>query len=854
MKENTKKSRTKKEKAPVVDPPVAKSKGKAKGKDTTVDPPMAKSTGKAKDNIVDRPVAKSTEKAKGKDITVDPPKARSTAKGKDIIVIDSNENTGAQPPESFTGIRKRRPKTKAAGLPAISSALRHARKYMRPGDALKVMFKLNQKGGIDCPGCAWPDPDDDRSRLGEYCENGIKAIAEEAQRKSIGADFFAQHSIAELQQLSDFELGKKGRLAEPLVLRAGADHYTPISWEAAFQLIASELNALKSANEAIFYTSGRTSNEAAFLYQLFVRAFGTNNLPDCSNMCHESSGKALSTTLGMGKGSVTLEDFDHADLVIILGQNPGTNHPRMLSALERCKEKGGQIIAINPLKEAGLTNFVNPQRPAKILKGGTKLADLYLQVKINGDVALLKAIMSMLLFQEKQELGDIFDMEFITNHTDGYEAFAKHLQQFDFRDLEEACGIPRGQIRKAARMIKKSKRIIACWAMGLTQHENAVDNIREVINLLLLKGSIGIQGGGTCPVRGHSNVQGDRTMGIWETPKKEFLDKQEEVVGIKMPRKEGFATVEAIQAMYHQKAKVFFAMGGNFLSATPDTEVTAQALRNCNLTVQVSTKLNRSHLVHGKQALILPCLGRTDRDEQESGEQFVSTENSMSVVQMSKGILEPCSDALLSEPAIVTGLAKATLGNKSKIDWENLLSNYDNIRDLIEKVIPGFENYNERVREPGGFYLPNPNREQKFSTEDGKAHFSLTELPNIPLKSDQYLMMTIRTHDQFNTTIYGLDDRYRGIYNERRVILMNRADMEAANLKAGELLDLISEYDGQQRVARKFIAVAYDIPSQCVATYFPEANVLIPVNKFARESKTPISKSVVIRVRKHEEA
>ena len=794
---------------------------------------------------------KKSRAKKTKTTIIDTPLAES--KGSDIIVVASTEHTGAQPPETLTGIRKRRPQTKAGGLPAIGSALKHARKYMRIADARKTMFRLNQKGGIDCPGCAWPDPDDDRSRLGEYCENGIKAIAEEAQRQSIGADFFAQHPISELQQLSDFELGKKGRIAEPMILRAGSDRYSPIPWNEAFQLIGRELNALQSPDEAVFYTSGRTSNEAAFLYQLFVREFGTNNLPDCSNMCHESSGKALSSTLGIGKGSVTLDDFDHADLVIILGQNPGTNHPRMLTALERCKEKGGKILAINPLKEAGLTNFVNPQRPLKILRGGTKLADLYLQVKINGDVALLKAIMSMLLFQEKQELGDIFDMEFITTRTKGYEDFAKHLQQFDFRDLEEACGIPRGQIRKAARMIKKSKRIIACWAMGLTQHENGVDNIREVINLLLLKGSIGIQGGGTCPVRGHSNVQGDRTMGIWEAPEKEFLDKLEEVFGFKVPRKHGFSTVDAIQAMYRKQAKVFFGLGGNFISATPDTEITAQALRNCNLTVHVSTKLNRSHLVHGKQALILPCLGRTDLDDQESGEQFVTTENSMGVVQMSKGILEPCSEALLSEPAIVAGLAKATLGSRTKVDWTQLINNYDDIRALIEKVIPGFENYNERVREPGGFYLPNPNRKQEFSTADGKAHFSLNKLPKIQLASNQYLMMTIRTHDQFNTTIYGLDDRYRGIYHERRVILMNPEDLEAAQLKSGDQLDLISEYDGQKRIAHKFIAVAYDIPRQCVATYFPEANVLIPVNHFARESKTPISKSVVIKVKKVEE-
>jgi molybdopterin-dependent oxidoreductase alpha subunit len=774
------------------------------------------------------------------------------AKSKEIIVVSSTENTGAQPPYTFSKLKVRKPKEKAGGMPAIRSSLKHARKYMGVVNSSKTMFKLNQKGGIDCPGCAWPDPDDDRSKLGEYCENGIKAIAEEAQKNSIGADFFALNSVAELQQLSDFELGKQGRLAQPMILRPGATHYKPIDWHEAFQLIGQELNSLASPDEAVFYTSGRTSNEAAFLYQLLVRQFGTNNLPDCSNMCHESSGKALNTTLGMGKGSVTLEDFDHADLVIILGQNPGTNHPRMLSALERCKERGGKILVINPLKEAGLLHFVNPQRMGKMLKGGTKLADLYLQVKINGDVHLLKAIMALLLHEEKLEMGGVFDMDFIMDKTSGYVNFVKDLLKYDFNDLQDGTGLKRAEIKKAAQLIKKSNNIIACWAMGLTQHENAVDNIREVVNLLLLKGSIGRPGAGTCPVRGHSNVQGDRTMGIWEEPKPEFLDKLDEVFGFQSPRKPGFSTVEAIEAMYRGQAKVFLGMGGNFLSATPDTEITAQALRKCQLTVHVSTKLNRSHLVHGQTALILPCLGRTDQDWQDSGEQFVSTENSMGVVQMSKGSLRPCSNELLSEPAIVAGLAKATLGKKTDLDWDSLIANYDNIRALIEKVIPGFENYNERVREPGGFYLPNPNRQQEFATKDKKAHFTITKLPKNKLAADEFLMMTIRTHDQFNTTIYGMNDRYRGIYNERRVVLMHPKDLDEAGFYPQQIVDIVSNYDQQERVARQFMVLPYNIPRQCLATYFPEANVVIPYNHVARESKTPISKSVVVTLRKAE--
>jgi molybdopterin-dependent oxidoreductase alpha subunit len=747
-------------------------------------------------------------------------------------------------------IRIKAPQTKAGGVPAVRSALSHTRKYMDSGAARKTLFQLNQFGGIDCPGCAWPDPDDERSKLGEYCENGAKAIAEEASKQSIGAAFFAQHSVKDLLQWSDFKLGKEGRLAEPLILRKGATHYESIAWEAAFERIGQQLNALGHPDEAIFYTSGRTSNEAAFLYQLFVRQFGTNNMPDCSNMCHDSSGKALDATLGIVKGSVTLTDFYEAEVVIVMGQNPGTNHPRMLSALERCKENGGEIITINPLPEAGMQTFVHPQKPGKILSGGTKLTDLFLQVKINGDVALLKALMLLLFAEEKKAPGAIFDFEFIQEKTQGYEVFIKELIKHDFNELVEACGVPRDQIKKAADLLRRKNKIIVCWAMGLTQHENGIANIQEVVNLLLLKGSIGKPGAGTCPVRGHSNVQGDRTVGINEAPSEAFLDKLGSTFNFQAPRKHGYSVVDAIKAMYEEKAKVFIALGGNFLSASPDTNYTAQALRNCALTVHVSTKLNRSHLVHGEEALILPCLGRTNIDEQASGPQLVSVENAMGVVHSSEGVLPAFSEQLKSEPAIVAGMAKASLKNKSTADWDHLVANYDHVRDAIEQVIPGFENYNQRVRERGGFYLPNGAREQNFATTSGKAHFTVNKVPQTTLEEGEYIMMTIRSHDQFNTTIYGLNDRYRGIYNGRRIVMMNKEDMKAVALKQGDLVDLVGRYQGQIRRAPHFMVVPYPIPSRCVATYFPEANVLVPIDAHEKTSKTPASKKVIIRIEK----
>lgn len=747
----------------------------------------------------------------------------------------------------FTGLILKEPKEKAVGLPAIISSVKQAAKYMDPIEAFKLSLEINQKGGFDCPGCAWPDPDDDRSALGEYCENGIKAIAEEATKMSVTNDFFAEHSLTDISKLSDFKIGKLGRLTHPMMLREGATHYELISWKDAFDVIAKELNALCSPNEAIFYTSGRTSNEAAYLYQLFIRAYGTNNLPDCSNMCHESSGVALSHTVGIGKGSVTLNDLHAAEVIMIMGQNPGTNHPRMLSALEKCKVNGGKIITVNPLPEAGLLNFTDPQSPFKMMKGGTSLTDIFAPVKVNGDVAFLKAIMLLLVAMEDTNPGSILDWDFIREHTHGFKDFLTELKKEDIANCIVESGVDEETITQVAQLMADNDKIIICWAMGLTQQKNGVGNIQEVVNLLLMRGAIGKVGAGTCPVRGHSNVQGDRTMGIWEAPKDAFLDKLEEVHGIKAPREHGYHVVSAIDAMRTGKGKVFIAMGGNFLSATPDTHYTAAALQNTNLTVQISTKLNRSHLVTGKQALILPCLGRTDKDIQASGEQFISCENSMGVVQSSQGILTPPSKHLKSEIAIVAEMASATL-KESKINWAEMAGNYDTIREVIQATIPGFKNYNERVRRPGGFYLPNGARVRIWDTATGKANFTTNTIPHNKLNAGEYIMMTLRSHDQYNTTLYGLDDRYRGIYSERRIVMMNIKDMKLRGWKEKQVVNLFSEFNGIIREALNFLIVPYPIPEGNVATYFPEANPLVPIDSFADKSFTPTSKFVKITI------
>ena len=755
----------------------------------------------------------------------------------------------AQPPPEFTGLKVKKPKTTAAGIPAVMSSMTYALRETGPIRGAKLLLDMNQKDGFDCTSCAWPDPDEERS-VAEFCENGAKAVLDEGTRHRVTPEFFKKHSVAELSERSDYWLNHQGRITEPMILREGATHYEPIGWTEAFAKLGAELNALSSPDEAIFYTSGRASNEAAFLYQLFVRQYGTNNMPDCSNMCHESSGTALSETLGLGKGSVTLEDFYYTDLFIIIGQNPGTNHPRMMSALERGKRNGAKLIAVNPLPEAGLLNFKNPQdylHPTQALRQETHLADLFVPVRIGGDVPLLKGVMKELLEEEDKRPGEVFDHTFIAENTEGFDDFVQDLRAEDWDKIVFESGIGRTQLREVAEMVMASERIIICWAMGLTQHTNAVGSIQEIVNLLLLKGSIGKPGAGTCPVRGHSNVQGDRTMGVWERPQKPFLDALQKEFNFDPPREHGYDTVEAIKAMHEGKAKVFLALGGNFLSATPDTEYTAEALQTCTLTAHISTKLNRAHLVHGKEALILPCLGRTEADQQAAGPQFVTVENSMGVVHDSQGMLKPASEHLESEVAILAGVAKATLGGRSNINWDALKDDYDRIREHISHVIPGCENYNEKVR-GAGFYLPNGPREGVFTTDTEKAKFTVHPIPERTLEDGQFVMMTIRTHDQFNTVVYGLDDRYRGIKNERRVILMNPDDMAEAGIDEGDVLDLTSHFNGEERVAERFIAVPYPIPNRCTATYFPEGNVLVPIGSVAEKSNTPVSKYVVITV------
>jgi len=713
--------------------------------------------------------------------------------------------------------------------------------------SFKVLNQLNQKEGVDCPGCAWPDPKK-RSRLGEYCENGVKAIAEEAMTARANPEFFKQHSVAQMLDQSDYWLGQQGRLTHPMVIRPGGTHYEAISWDDANALIGQSLKALNHPNDAAFYTSGRTSNEAAFLYQLFVRMYGTNNLPDCSNMCHESSGVGLSRTVGIGKGSTTLEDLDLAEVILIFGQNPATNHPRMLTALENAKANGAKVVSINPLKESGLVRFKNPQTFKGIIGGGTVISDHFLQVNINEDVALLKAMM-LKLFQLAESRPEILDAAFIDSKTAGFEEFKASLLENDLATLVARTGVPEEEIDAVVELIANNSKIICCWGMGLTQHVNGVDNIQEIVNLLLMKGSIGKPGAGTCPVRGHSNVQGDRTMGIAERPSKELLDKISENFGFTPPQEDGYSVVDAIKAMYEGKVKVFLGMGGNFLSAAPDTNYTAQGFRNCDLTVHISTKLNRSHLTHGKTALILPSMGRTDKYMKNGKSQFVTVENSMGVVHSSQGVLQPPSEFVMSEPVIVANLAKATL-DQDKVDWDFLVDDYSRIRDLIEKTIAGFDNYNDRVKQPVGFELPNGARTGTFNTPNKKANFTVNQLSENNLESDEFLMMTTRSHDQFNTTIYGLDDRYRGVYNGRMVVFMNESDMQELDLKKGDLVTLYNNYDATERKVEGFSVVPYNIPKRCLGTYFPEANPLVPLSLHARSSHTPASKSVKVKIKK----
>jgi formate dehydrogenase major subunit len=733
----------------------------------------------------------------------------------------------------------------AAGVKAVTVAMGRALGEMGPSRTARTLLRLNQVDGFDCMSCAWPDPDPEHRHQAEFCENGAKAVAEEATKARVTPEFFARHSIADLSTRTDHWLGKQGRLTHPMVRRPGATHYEPIGWHEAFALAADHLNALGSPDEAAFYTSGRASNEAAFVYQLFVRAFGTNNLPDCSNMCHESSGVALIDTIGIGKGSVSLEDMFRAELIVLAGQNPGTNHPRMLSALETAKKRGAKIISINPLREAGLVNFRNPQHARGVVGHGIDLTDLHLPIRLGGDQALFQAIGSLLVEW------DAVDHTFVAAHTDGYAAWRAHVAKVDWDVVDRATGLTRDQIVQTARMIAASGPTVWCWAMGLTQHRNAVATIKEVVNLALARGDIGKPGAGLCPVRGHSNVQGDRTMGIWEKPPAAFLDALQGEFGFSPPRHHGYDTVEAIHAMLDRRVGVFVGLGGNFLHAAPDTSVTAEALRRTALTVQVSTKLNRSHLVTGQTALILPTLGRTERDLQETGPQFVTVEDSMSVVHASRGRLAPASEHLRSEVAIVTGLAEATLGATTTVDWAALRGDYGRIRAHIERVVPGFDNYEARVLTKTGFVLPHPPRDRRaFDTPSGRGQLTVSELELLEVPPGHLVLQTMRSHDQFNTTIYGLSDRYRGIEGGRQVVLLNHRDIKAQGLRDGDHVDIVAHWPGDDvdRRVRNFRVVEYDTPRGTAAAYYPETNPLVPLGSVAEHSNTPTSKSVLVRL------
>ncbi|SEP45960.1 oxidoreductase alpha (molybdopterin) subunit [Amycolatopsis saalfeldensis] len=749
-----------------------------------------------------------------------------------------------------------KPKSWAAGIPGVAVSLARGVEQMGVVRTARTLRLLNQRDGFDCPGCAWPEPrqvDGEKRKLAEFCENGAKAVAEEATKRQVGREFFAAHAVADLAGKTDYWLGQQGRVTEPFVLREGATHYEPISWDDAFGLVADEMTALASPDEAIFYTSGRTSNEAAFLYQLLVRSFGTNNLPDCSNMCHESSGAALTTSTGIGKGSVSLADIHHADLIVVVGQNPGTNHPRMLSALEQSKGNGAKVIAVNPLPEAGLMRFKNPQNVRGVVGEGTPLADEFAQIRLGGDLALFQAVGHLLLAWEEEAPGTIVDRQFVEKSTHGFEDYAKNLRELDWPETERATGLPREQIEHIARMIATSERTIYCWAMGLTQHKHAVPTISEVANLALMRGMIGKPGAGLCPVRGHSNVQGDRTMGVWEKMPEPFMDALDEEFGIKVPREHGWDTVDSIRAMLDGRGKVFFAMGGNFAAATPDSERTEQALRSCSMTVHVSTKLNRSHVVHGRTALILPTLGRTERDVQASGPQFVTVEDSMSQVHASRGRLAPASEHLISEVAIICRLGERLFGAGHAVPWRTFEADYDLIRDRIAAVVKGCQDYNRRVREPDGFVLPHPPRDSRefTGTATGKGTFTVSELEYPQVPAGRLLLQTLRSHDQYNTTIYGLSDRYRGIEDGRRVVFVNPDDLAELGIADGEIVDLVSEWRDGDRRAPQFRAVSYPTARGCAAAYFPEANALVPLDSVAEKSNTPVSKAIVVRLEPH---
>lgn len=739
----------------------------------------------------------------------------------------------------------------AGGWGALRSVAHQLLQHRIALKGARTLLSANQPDGFDCPGCAWPDRQHTSSF--EFCENGVKAVAAEATADRATPERIAEHTVSELRTWTDHDLEALGRLTEPMAYDATTDRYRRIGWDEAFATVARHLQALPSPDEAIFYTSGRTSNEAAFLYQLFVREFGTNNFPDCSNMCHEPSGVGLKASVGVGKGTVTLDDFELVDCLLIFGQNPGTNHPRMLGELRAASRRGARILSFNPMRERGLERFADPQSPLEMLSGGaTPIASDFYQLKVGGDIAVLKGIMKHLLALEA------VDHAFVDEHTTGFEALKADLMAEDWACIEAESGLSCERLLQAAHVIAKADKVIACWGMGITQHQHGVAAVQSIANLLLMRGMVGKPGAGLCPVRGHSNVQGDRTMGIYERPSAAFLDRLRDVYGFEPPRHEGFDTIGAIEAMRDGRASVFFAMGGNFAAATPDTPTTWAALQRCALTVHVATKFNRSHTVHGREALVLPCLGRTEVDQQASGPQHISVEDSMSMVHLSAGINAPASPHLLSEPVIVARLAAATLPN-SRVPWMWLVEDYGRIRDHIAQAFDEFADFNHKVHRPGGFRLRNTASERAWATASGKAEFAVHAIPTDTLvhrarrrerESQVFTLTTVRAHDQYNTTVYGLDDRYRGVFGQRRVVFVNAQDRERHGFAEGAWVDLLGAApDDIERVAPGFKLVDHDIPSGCVAAYYPETNVLVPLDSHAVGARTPASKAIPVRLR-----
>ncbi|ALG30171.1 hypothetical protein AOZ07_15070 [Glutamicibacter halophytocola] len=740
----------------------------------------------------------------------------------------------------------------AAGLKAVMVSMERGFSQAGASRTLRSMLRVNQHGGFDCPGCAWPESITERRKPAEFCENGAKAIAEEASARTVTPEWFAQHSIEDLRDKTEYWLGSQGRITTPMIIHEGESHYQPISWAQAFSTIAEHVNATTS-DRCVFYTSGRTANETAFMYQLLARSLGTNNLPDCSNMCHESSGTALNPTIGIGKGTVSLEDFEHTELIFVVGQNPGTNHPRMLSALADARKRGARVVAINPLPEAGFFGFKDPQTVGGMLGKAEPVASDFLQIKVGGDLALFQAFGHLLLEEEKKNPGSVVDHEFIAQVTDGFDAYRAARATVDWEATEEATGLSREQITEIAQLLIKSKATIICWALGLTQQPHSVPTLKEIINLLLMQGNFGKPGAGACPVRGHSNVQGDRTMGIWEKPTEKLLASIDAEFGISSPRAHGYDSTETLHAFEKDEVDVFVSMGGNFALANSDTEALEAGMQRAKLTVHISTKPNRSHVVHGKTSLILPTLGRTDKDDKHpGGAQFLSVEDSMSVIKSTRGRLTPVSEHLLAEPVIVARMAQAILGEDHPVNWRAMAEDYDVIRDHIEKVLPGFENFNARVREKNGFVLPNPPRDTRsFATDIGKGRFTVSDFEALKAPEGHLILQTMRSHDQYNTTFYGLDDRYRGIKDGRRVILVNPEDLEQTGFKDRDLVDVISTFAGTERRANRFRLVSYPTAKGCVAAYYPEANALVHRDLVARESNTPGFKAMMVRFVEH---